>query len=571
MRRTAIVCGLIALATSVVYAQLSSHAFLDLDDGLYVTGNPHVREGLSLDNVVWAIGATDAYIWHPITWLSYLVDSELYGIESAGPWLSTNVAWHIAAALTLLGALSSLTGRFWPSAFVAALFALHPIQVEPVSWVSGRKEILSGFFFAVTLWVYARYARRRDGWSYAALMGSMILCLTAKGSQVSLPFLLLLLDYWPLGRLRLGRSGRGRPGTGSARLLVIEKLPLLALSLATIVYHLPLVSSVYNPWIVDPPFFQRVLDGVMATVATIGRLFWPVGLSIIYPTPAQMGLPPVGAAPAAVALAALAGVTALAAAAGQRRGYLVVGWLWFLGMLLPTVGLLPWGLRVMNDRYAYVPMIGLAVAVSFGAADLVARYRVPRAVPSAAAAAVATLCAALSWNQAGVWRDSLTLFDHALAVTERNAIVHFFKGNTLSASGDLDGAQREYESALAIYPRYPDANENLGRVYLERGRGDLAVPCFERVLEARPGWLPAMTDLGKALWASGERERAIPIFESAVARWPESADARYWLAAAQHESGHLAAAAAGYREALRIDPSHERALQGLALLREPPD
>ncbi len=571
MRRTATVCGLIAIAASLVYAQVASHAFLELDDGLYVTGNQRLQEGLSLDNIVWALVSTDAYIWHPLTWLSYLVDSELHGIESAGPWLVTNVAWHVATALALVGALVSLTGRFWPSAFVAALFALHPIQAEPVSWVSGRKEVLSGFFFVVTLWVYARYARRRDGPSYIALSGSMILCLAAKGSQVSLPFLLLLLDYWPLGRLRFGGGGRGGPGAERVGPLVIEKLPLLALALATIVYQLPLVSSTYTPWVVDPPFFERVLDGIMAYVATLGRLFWPVGLAIVYPTPAQMGLPPIGAAPVGAALAALAGVTVLAAAAGQRRGYLVVGWLWFLGMLLPLVGLLPWGLRVMNDRYSYVPMIGLAVAISFGAADLVARFRVPRAVPIAAAAAVVTLCAVLSWNQAGVWRDSLTLFDHALAVTERNAIVHFLKGNTLATSGDFDGAQREYESALAIHPRYPDANENLGRLHLKRGRGDLAIPYFERALEARPGWLPAMTNLGNALWASGERERAIATFEAAVAASPESADARYWLAAAQHESGRRVEAVAGYRAALRIDPTHEWALRGLARLRKPPE
>jgi tetratricopeptide (TPR) repeat protein len=261
-------------------------------------------------------------------------------------------------------------------------------------------------------------------------------------------------------------------------------------------------------------------------------------------------------------------VTLLAAAAGQRRGYLVVGWLWFLGMLLPVVGLLPWGLRVMNDRYSYVPMIGLAVAISFGAADLVARFRIPRAVPIAAATVVLTLCAVLSWNQAGVWRDSLTLFDHALAVTERNAIVHFLKGNTLAASRNFDGALREYESALAIHPRYPDANDNVGSLHLKRGRGDLAIPYFERALEARPGWTQAMTNLGNALWANGERERAIATFEAAVAASPESADARYWLAAAQHESGRRVEAAAGYREVLRIDPTHEWALRGLTRLRK---
>jgi hypothetical protein len=269
MRRTATVCGLIAIAASVVYAQVANHAFLEFDDGLYVTGNQRVQEGLSLDNIAWAIVNTDAYIWHPLTWLSYLVDFELHGIESAGPWLVTNVAWHVATALVLVGALVSLTGRFWPSAFVAALFALHPIQAEPVSWVSGRKEVLSGFFFVVTLWVYARYARRRDGQSYIALFGSMILCLAGKGSQVSLPFLLLLLDYWPLGRLRFREAGSGGPDVERVGALVIEKLPLLALSLATIAFQLPVMSSTYTPWVADPPFFDRVVDGIMAYVATL--------------------------------------------------------------------------------------------------------------------------------------------------------------------------------------------------------------------------------------------------------------------------------------------------------------
>jgi tetratricopeptide (TPR) repeat protein len=396
-------------------------------------------------------------------------------------------------------------------------------------------------------------------------MALMSLCLAAKGSQVSLPFLLLLLDYWPLARLRFGR-GEGGETFGA---LVIEKLPLFALSLAAIAYQYAAVANAYNPWNADLAFFDRVQNGIMTYVATLGRLIWPTGLSIVYPTPVQMGLPPAGAAQVGVALAALVGVTAFAAAAGQRRGYLIVGWLWFLGMLLPMIGLLPSGLRVMHDRYAYVPMIGLAVAISFGMADGLTRLRAPRPLVAGAAAAVLAVYAVLSWHQASVWRDSLTLFDHALAVTDRNAIVRFFRGNALAAQGEMDGALSEYESALAIHPEYPGVNNNLGRLHLGQGRASVAVDYFQRALDARPDWTEAMINLGNALWQSGERARAIEAFEAAVASAPESADAHYGLAASQLARGRRAAAVASYREALRLDPRHEGARRALARLREP--
>ncbi|MFQ5417505.1 MAG: tetratricopeptide repeat protein, partial [Myxococcota bacterium] len=540
-----------------VYAQLSGHAFLEFDDGLYVTGNPRIAEGLTLENFLWAWVSTDAYIWHPITWLSYLIDGGLHGVESAGPWLLTNLALHVACSLALLGSLASLTGRFWPSAFVAALFALHPIQTEPVAWVSGRKEVLAGLFFVLTLWAYARYARQRDRRSYLGVFAAMAMCLLAKGTHVAIPFLLLLLDYWPLGRLRLG------PGGERWTQLIAEKLPLLALSLAMVAVQAAAVAAPYSPWITDPPLFDRAQDGIMATTATLGRLLWPDSLAIVYPTRTQMGLPQVGVQTVAAALAGLVAATTLAAAAGAKRGYLLVGWLWFLGMLFPVIGLIPSGLRVMHDRYAYIPMIGLSIAFAFGVAELLARLRVPRAIPAAAATAVLASLAVASWQQAGVWRDSLTLFDHALAVTERNAIVHFLKGNTLSEAQNYESARVEFEAALAIHPSYPDAHNNLGLLYLKTKRIDLAIPHFERALAARPKWGRARTNLANAQWSSGDRSGALASFEAAVEASPESADAHYWLAAARHESGMLAAAAEGYREALRIDPRHEWARRGL--------
>lgn len=561
-------CTMIAVAVVAVYAQVAGHDFVEFDDGLYITGNPHIQAGLSVDSLAWAmggaieIGGVNAYIWQPLTWLSYLIDAELYGIENAGPWLLTNVGWHIASAWVLLAALFGLTGRFWPSAFVAALFALHPIQTESVAWASGRRDLLAGFFLNLTLLAYAHYVRRRNWMRYGGLLLTMFLSLAAKGSQVSLPFLLLLLDYWPLSRLRLDAAG----GESRER-LVLEKLPLLFLSLAMVLVNLAPVSSTSGPWATDPPLLERAGDGVMAYGATLGRLFWPDGLAIVYPTPVQMGLQAPSAIQIGVVIAGLIALTVLAAVATQRRGYLIVGWLWFLGMLFPLIGLIPSGLRVMHDRYAYIPMIGIGIAISFGAADLLARHRAPRSLAIALAASVLVACGLVSFNQAGVWQNSLALFDHTLAVTERNAIVRFYRGNTLVVGGDLDGARGEFEAALEINPSYPEALQNLGHLQLRLGRPDLAIGLIERALESRPQWIHATTNLGRAQFANGDRERGLATLNSVVARAPGSVDVRHALAVAYQQSGRLNEAALAYREALRLDPNHEPSRQGLARVR----
>ena len=567
MRRSFATCTLIAVAVVAVYAQVAGHDFVQFDDDLYITSNPNVQAGLSLDSVAWAmggaieIGGVNAYIWQPVTWLSYLIDAELYGFEDAGPWLLTNVGWHIASAWVLLAAMYGMTGRFWPSAFVAALFALHPIQTESVAWASGRRDVLAGFFLNLTLLAYAHYVRSRNWARYAGLLLAMFLSLAAKGSQVSLPFLLLLLDYWPLSRLRFNAGGESRER------LVLEKLPLLFLSFAMVLVNLAPVSATSGPWASDPALLERAGDGVMAYGATLGRLFWPGGLAIIYPTPVQMGLQAPSASQIGVVLAGLIALTALAAVATQRRGYLIVGWLWFLGMLFPLIGLVPSGLRVMHDRYAYIPMIGLAIAISFGAADLLAQRRAPRSLLIGAAASVLAACAVVSWNQAGVWQSSQSLFDHTLAVTQRNAIVHFYRGNTLVVGGDLDGARVEFEAALDINPSYPDALQSLGHLQLRLGRPDLAIGLIERAIQSRPGWVHAMMNLGRAQSANGDLKQALATLNSVVARAPGSVDVRHALAIAYHQSGRIDEAADAYREALRLDPNHEPSRRGLARVR----
>lgn len=509
----------IALATVAVYAGIASHPFLEYDDGLYVTHNPVVQQGLRAETVRWALTSADAHIWHPLTWLSLLVDAELWGVDSAGPWLLENLGWHVASACALLALLSSTTRRFWPSAWVAAAFALHPIQVESVAWVSARKELMAGFAAIATLAAYVHYARGPSRARYLAVATAFALCLSAKSSHVALPVAMLLLDDWPLGRAR-SRSDWRR--------LVAEKLPLLALAALAVWIQWSLVSGITGPWATDPPLLERARDAVMAMAATLGRLLWPDALAIVYPTPRQMGLAPVGPAPVAAALLGAGALTFGAARAGAARGPLWVGWLWFLALLAPMAGWLPSGLRVMHDRYAYLPMIGIALALGFGAPALA---RAPKLRPALACAGLLALlgCALASAAQVRVWRDSLALFDHALAVTERNALAHYFKGNTLAEHGDFDAARPEFEAALAIHPDFPQANRALGFLFVQTRRPALAIAPLRRALAARPTWTQARVDLARALWRTGDGAAAVRLLEAALATDPASADARYWL------------------------------------------
>jgi hypothetical protein len=512
----------LAVVTVGVYAQIAGHSFVEFDDSLYITENPVVQRGLDWDSFRWAWFSADAYIWHPLTWLSYLLDADLYGTEDAGPWLLTNLAWHIAATWALLGALFAATGRFGPSLCVAALFAVHPIQVESVAWASARKEVLAGFLAFTTIWAWVGYARKpsRRRLVWTALLFAA--CLSAKGSHVALPVGLLLLDFWPLGRLQLN-------SVVDWRRRIAEKLPLLGLSLGAVWVQYALVSGITGPWAEDAPLLLRAMDGVMAYAATLQRLFWPDALAIVYPTPSQMGLAPVSWLRVFAVIAVGAAATWGALRCAPRHGYLIVGWLWFLALLFPMVGLIPSGLRVMHDRYVYVPIVGIALVLTFAGDAWAQRHR--RLRPALVATAVAGLgaCVLLSFAQVRVWRDSLALFDHTLAVTERNAIVHVFNGNTLAARGNFRAAQPHFEAALAIRPRLPQANHALGLLYLETRRPVLAQAPLRAALAERPGWTRARVDLGRALWSSGDRAAAIEQLEAALRAEPDSEAARYWL------------------------------------------
>ncbi len=553
MRATAAAIGLACLLW-FVYAPVTGHEFVEFDDPLYVTENPNVARGLDAEAMVWAWSNDVAFVWHPLTWLSYLASAELHGTERAGPWLVTNVLLHALTASLLLVALALQTGRLGAAVLVAALFALHPLQVESVAWVSGRNEVLAGGFAMLTLAGYGAYAARPSPARLGAVAVAYAACLLSKGTLVGLPLVLLAWDAWPLRRL--DRS--------TLRARVLEKLPLLALAIVDLAVQLRFVSRAPNVWGADPSWLERVPIAIMGIAASLRRTVRPSGLSESYPTPAQMGQEPW---PGLVVLGAALAIAALvvgAFALRRRRPAVTLGVVWFLLLLAPLAGWIPSGLRSMHDRFSYVPIAGLAIALVYGwPAGPTAR----RAGIAAGVLAL-VLCIGLTRQQIRVWSDSESLFRHALEVAEHNAVVRFSRGIARAKRGRGFEAIPDLEAALAVHPDHAGAHASLG--FLLTRQGDLAnaLPHLERAVALRPGWARAHTNLGRALEARGDRAKALAQFEAAVVAAPGSADAHYWLGRALAGRGRLELAQQHLAESLEIQPDHPWARDAMARVRQ---
>jgi tetratricopeptide (TPR) repeat protein len=433
----------LALLTLAAYLPTLHNGFVNLDDGLYVTGNPHVQQGITGAGVAWALTANVANNWHPLTLLSHLLDCQLFGLDAAGHH-ATSLLLHLANVVLLFAVLRRLTGAVWRSAAVAALFAVHPAHVESVAWVAERKDVLSALFWLLAMAAYGRYARRPSVGRYLPVALAMALGLAAKPMVVTLPFALLLLDIWPLERLGLGWKR-----------LAVEKLPLLALSAASSLVTLHYQRTSLAPLGLDP-WSLRLANAAVSYTAYLGKLLLPSNLAVFYPIPLAI---PAWKVAGAVALLAI--LTALAVRTARKAPWLLVGWLWFLGTLVPVIGLVQVGRQAMADRYTYIPSIGLFVAIVWGIAGLVGERR---AVLATAAAVVIALLVAGTWMQAGTWRDSVTLYRHALAVTPDNYLAHLGLAKALVAKGDGAGAAEQYRAALALRPGLIEARAGLEAV-----------------------------------------------------------------------------------------------------------
>ena len=574
---TIIACLFLVLATLTVYGDLRNHHFINFDDDVYVTDNSPVQGGLSLTGLVWAFTTLHAGLWIPLTWLSYMVDSQLFGLHPEG-FLLTNLLFHIANTLLLFLWLLRTTGALGPSFLVAALFALHPLHVESVAWATERKDVLSTLFWLLSMWAYIWYVESPGFRRYLLILVCFSLGLMAKPMLVTLPFVLLLLDYWPLGRwpqkspgsakkkslasAKNSRAQKPEPGVPLKR-LIWEKAPLLALvvisSVVTIHAQKEVGALVQLAYI---PLPSRLANALVAYVTYMVKAIYPSGLAVFYPYSS-------GALPLWQGLGAsltLAFVSLLIIRQTSRHSYLLVGWLWYLGTLVPVIGLVQAGDQALADRFTYVPHIGLFIIVAYGMADLAARWRTPRFLLPVGAGIVLTALMICTWLQVGHWRNSVSLFAHTLQVTRNNALAHNSLGIALLAQGEVDQAITHCEEALRLRPNYAKAHYNLGNALFSRGEVNQALAHYQEALQLQPNYDKAQNSLGFALLSQGRVDQAVAHFEKSLNIRPNSPEVHNNLGLALLSQDKVDQAMVHYQEAIRLNPNYPEALDGLARL-----
>ena len=545
-RTNALVAIALAVLTAAVYAQVASFDYVNYDDPFYAQENLIVQRGLTGYGVQWAFTTTTQGNWHPLTWLSYMIDCQVFG-PGPGAHHLVNVLFHALSTILLFLALERMTQARWRSAFVAALFALHPLHVESVAWIAERKDVLSSFFWMLTLWAYALYAERAGTKRYLFVFFSFLAGLMAKSMLVTVPVILLLMDWWPLKRFDAVRRAAGAPEAAAGPAgptekkdrrrkeerkrpqpqpgpvrdfrrslpLVAEKIPLAVLSIAA--GAVAIVTQQKSGAVVSLAqlsLADRLGNALVSYVLYLWKTIWPSGLAVFYPLHPW---PPAGVLASALLLAA---VSAGVFWRGRRVPYLVFGWVWYLVTLLPVIGLIKLGDAAMADRYTYIPLIGPFIAVSWGAFDLAARFRLPAAVLPAAACAALAACMIVTHGQIAHWRDSHSLFARALAVTEKNFLAHNNLAVALIVDGRIDEAAAHIEQALAIQPHFAGAHFNRGIVLSRQGRGDEALPSFLKALELNAAFPDANYTVAGVYLSKGDVDRAIVHFERAI-RTPE--------------------------------------------------
>ena len=519
-------CVAVAIVAAVLLAYLPLHeaGFINYDDDVWLTGNPRVRSGLTQAGVTWAFTTFQGGNWLPLTWLSHQLDWTLFGANPLGHHL-VNLALHVANALLLFSLLRRLTGTLWRSALVAALFALHPIHVESVAWVTERKDLLCACFTLLAASAYRSCVSRPAGTRCAATVALHALSLAAKPMSVTLPILLLILDSWPLGRWRI--DGSARPGTRLR--LVVEKMPLLLLSASASALALVAQRTAGAMQFGEAfPAGTRVANAVCSLGAYLGQTLWPAGLAVFYPYRATI---PGGAIAATAVL--LAAISLAAWWFRHRAPMLLMGWLWYLVMLSPVLGLVQVGQQARADRYTYLGLTGIFLAATWGLGAITGLSRSGARAAPAVACALLAACGALTWRQAGFWRDSVSLFTHTLAVTAENFPAHNNLGAALYESGRPEDAKAQFEATLRINPEHFNARANLAVILLEGHKYAAAADQFQKLLAVQPRNFRLHVNLGNALLGLGRVEEALRHNEQAVLLAPESPEAQRSLARAR--------------------------------------
>jgi tetratricopeptide (TPR) repeat protein len=569
----------LALATFAIFSSVTQHEFVNYDDPDYITSNSHVQGGLTPANIGWAFKTGHASNWHPLTWLSHMLDCQLFGQRAAMHHLM-NVVFHTSNAVMLFLLLKRLTGAPWRSAFVAAAFAWHPLHVESVAWASERKDVLSTFFFILTIWVYVKYVggRQESGvrsqepeirgqgslvhgpvvrgpvvWYVLALV-LFALGLMSKPMLVTTPFVLLLLDYWPLHRFEISNLKVQLPTLGR---LILEKIPFFALSIGSsvVTYYVQRKGGAVSTSI---SLGGRLLNAVVAYALYIRNTFFPHDLAVLYPHPGQWG-----ATYLLGSAILLAAIFAVVIAAGPKRPYLITGWFWFLGTLIPAIGLVQVGVQSMADRYTYIPLIGLFIMLAWGVSDVLARFGWGKKVLATGAGLTLASCACLTIHQLGYWQNSEILFRHAAGVTRNNYLAYNNLGYYLSGRGEIQEAMDNYRKALEINPQYEDAYNNMGYALAALKKYPEAIAHYQAALRIRPKHAEVHNNLGNALADIGHIDEAIAHYRIVLEQQPEHADAHNNLGIALAMKGNFPEAIEHFHAAIRYKPGYASAHSNL--------
>jgi tetratricopeptide (TPR) repeat protein len=551
---------LLALVTLMVYLPVTHYGFINYDDDDYVTNNQVVQNGLTLSGFKWAFMGFHASNWHPLTWLSHMTDCELFGLNAGGHHF-VSVLFHVANTVLLLTLMFRLTGALWPSAYVAALFAWHPLHVESVAWIAERKDVLSSFFALLALLAYTRFVQK-PAITRSRLLPSALRPLTscfyllallffafslmAKPMFVTLPFVMLLLDYWPLQRVSFP------PTRNSLLATVLEKLPFFLLTVISCIvtcFAQPVLS------IKTVSLSYRVENLPVAYAGYLQKLFWPADLAIIYPMPEKISTLAVG-----IAVSVLLFISAGVGLARKRSPYLIVGWLWFLGMLVPVIGLVQVGGAALADRYTYFPAIGIFFAIAFGTRELTNRFQFPKAAAATAASLVLVSCLILTKNQLHFWRDSEMLFTHTLAVTKNNDIAHGNLGIAFEQQQKWDEALVQYHEALRISPGRYQTRNNLGNILDHLGKPAEAMAEYQAAISLNPQLAFLHNSLGGTLTELGRFNEAMTEFTNAMSLDPAASPPHVLLGGALLKVGRDGEAIGQFREALKLDPLNSQTL-----------
>jgi tetratricopeptide (TPR) repeat protein/branched-subunit amino acid transport protein AzlD len=531
----------LTVITLVVYWHVHGYDFINYDDPVYVTENGIVKSGITLDGFRWAFSTKLFGLWNPLVWLSFMLDYQLYGLN-AGGYHVTNLILHILSTLLLFWLFCRMTGAVWKSAFVAALFALHPLHVESVAWISERKDVLSAFFWMLTLCLYVFYTEKPAIKRYLLVLFSFILALLSKPMVVTLPVIMILLDYWPLGRFDSKKENL-------FLWQLKEKLPFFVLSAVMV------IATLYTPneqeiFTKGFPLSSRLANAPVAFITYLTKTFWPYDMAVFYPFPAQIPIWNIAGASLLIII-----ISAAVIVVAKRLPYLFVGWLWYVITIVPIIGIIQIGDFAMADRYHYLPSIGIAMMLAWGIPPLIKSKQVRNRILFPTGILILLIMAFLTWKQCGYWKNSVELFNHALQITKDTALVHNNLGLTFLNEGKIEEAINHFNKAIRIKINYFHAYYNRGLAYTEIGQYQKAIEDFNQTIHLKPDYAFAYNNRGIAYAELGQYQKAIEDFNSTIRLLPNFAKAYYGRANAYNDLSQHQLAIQDFDKSIHLKPN----------------